>query len=66
MAILAKGPMAYLFHGVQEQNYIAHAMAYAACLEPYENCRQRNSAAPSTHLTPLALLLPALLLSLFH
>lgn len=66
MAILAKGPMAYLFHGVQEQNYIAHAMAYAACLEPYENCRQRNSAAPSTHLTSLALLLPALLLSLFH
>eukprot|EP00076_Gallus_gallus_P007301 XP_003641809.1 intestinal-type alkaline phosphatase [Gallus gallus] len=66
VAILAKGPMAYLFHGVQEQNYIAHAMAYAACLEPYENCRQRNSAAPSTHLTPLALLLPALLLSLFH
>uniref|UniRef100_A0A803XPZ8 Alkaline phosphatase n=1 Tax=Meleagris gallopavo TaxID=9103 RepID=A0A803XPZ8_MELGA len=66
VAILAKGPMAYLFHGVQEQNYIAHAMAYAACLEPYENCRQRTNAAPSAHLTPLALLLPALLLSLFH
>ncbi|XP_048810610.1 intestinal-type alkaline phosphatase-like [Lagopus muta] len=66
VAILAKGPMAYLFHGVQEQNYIAHAMAYAACLEPYENCRQRSSAAPSAHLTLLALLLPALLLSLFH
>uniref|UniRef100_A0A8C2TT72 Alkaline phosphatase n=2 Tax=Coturnix japonica TaxID=93934 RepID=A0A8C2TT72_COTJA len=66
VAILAKGPMAYLFHGVQEQNYIAHAMAYAACLEPYENCRQRTSAASSAHLTPLALLLPALLLSLFH
>ncbi|KFO08124.1 Intestinal-type alkaline phosphatase 1, partial [Balearica regulorum gibbericeps] len=33
--VLAQGPMAHLFHGVQEQHYIAHAMAYAACLEPY-------------------------------
>ncbi|NXL86104.1 PPBI phosphatase, partial [Alectura lathami] len=65
VAILAKGPMAHLFHGVQEQNYVAHAMAYAACLEPYTNCRQRN-AAPPAHVTPLALLLPALLLPLFY
>ncbi|NXC47438.1 PPBI phosphatase, partial [Penelope pileata] len=65
VAILAKGPMAYLFHGVQEQNYIAHVMAYAACLEPYTDCRQR-SAAPLAHVSPLALLLPALLLPLFY
>ncbi|XP_061923922.1 alkaline phosphatase, tissue-nonspecific isozyme [Entelurus aequoreus] len=32
VAVLARGPMAHLFHGVQEQNYIAHAMAYAACV----------------------------------
>ncbi|XP_051550071.1 alkaline phosphatase, intestinal, tandem duplicate 1 [Myxocyprinus asiaticus] len=38
VAIYAKGPMAHLFHGVKEQNYVAHAMAYAACLEPYTNC----------------------------
>ncbi|XP_062411953.1 intestinal-type alkaline phosphatase [Sardina pilchardus] len=38
VAIFAKGPMAHLFHGVQEQSYIAHAMAYAACIEPYTNC----------------------------
>ncbi|KFO54869.1 Intestinal-type alkaline phosphatase, partial [Corvus brachyrhynchos] len=38
VAILAKGPMAHLFHGVQEQTYVAHAMAYAACIEPYTNC----------------------------
>ncbi|XP_036374766.1 intestinal-type alkaline phosphatase [Megalops cyprinoides] len=38
VAIFAKGPMAHLFHGVQEQSYIAHAMAYAACLEPYTDC----------------------------
>uniref|UniRef100_A0A8D0FC87 Alkaline phosphatase n=1 Tax=Strix occidentalis caurina TaxID=311401 RepID=A0A8D0FC87_STROC len=65
VAILAKGPMAHLFHGVQEQTYVAHAMAYAACLEPYTACRQRGSA-PSTHATPLVLLLPTLLLPLFH
>uniref|UniRef100_A0A665UFA3 Alkaline phosphatase n=1 Tax=Echeneis naucrates TaxID=173247 RepID=A0A665UFA3_ECHNA len=32
VAVLARGPMAHLFHGVQEQNYVAHAMAYAACV----------------------------------
>ncbi|NXR15164.1 PPBI1 phosphatase, partial [Semnornis frantzii] len=35
VVVLAQGPMAHLFHGVQEQHYIAHAMAYAACIEPY-------------------------------
>jgi alkaline phosphatase len=29
VAIYAGGPMAHLFHGVQEQNYIFHVMAYA-------------------------------------
>lgn len=38
VTIYAKGPMAHLFHGVKEQNYVAHVMAYAACLEPYTNC----------------------------
>uniref|UniRef100_A0A3P8V5A2 Alkaline phosphatase n=1 Tax=Cynoglossus semilaevis TaxID=244447 RepID=A0A3P8V5A2_CYNSE len=32
VAVLARGPMAHLFQGVNEQNYIAHAMAYAACV----------------------------------
>ncbi|XP_063023606.1 intestinal-type alkaline phosphatase-like [Melospiza melodia melodia] len=65
VAILAKGPMAHLFHGVQEQTYVAHAMAYAACIEPYTDCRQRNSG-PGIRGSPLALLLPALLLPLFR
>ncbi|NXM49509.1 PPBI phosphatase, partial [Gymnorhina tibicen] len=67
VAILAKGPMAHLFHGVQEQTYVAHVMAYAACIEPYTDCRQRQrDSAPGIRATPLALLLPALLLPLFH
>ncbi|XP_024910021.1 alkaline phosphatase, intestinal, tandem duplicate 1 [Cynoglossus semilaevis] len=58
VAIYAKGPMSYLFHGVKEQNYVAHVMAYAACLKPYTNCpphphhnhHRRNSAdAVNTH-----------------
>ncbi|NWI21365.1 PPBT protein, partial [Crypturellus soui] len=32
VAVFAKGPMAHLLHGVREQNYIPHAMAYAACI----------------------------------
>ncbi|KAJ7993451.1 hypothetical protein DPEC_G00272570 [Dallia pectoralis] len=38
VAIFAKGPMAHLFHGVQEQSYIAHVMAYAGCISPYTDC----------------------------
>lgn len=32
VALFARGPMAHLFQGVFEQNYIAHAMAFAACV----------------------------------
>ncbi|KAM9127544.1 intestinal-type alkaline phosphatase-like [Pangshura tecta] len=63
VAILAKGPMAHLFHGVQEQTYVAHVMAYAACLEPYTECPHLSSAHASTSLLPLllgSLLLPLL------
>uniref|UniRef100_A0A3Q3GE87 alkaline phosphatase n=1 Tax=Labrus bergylta TaxID=56723 RepID=A0A3Q3GE87_9LABR len=65
VAIFAKGPMSHLFHGVQEQSYIAHVMAYAACLEPYEDCKlpPPNQAA-SIHPSLLLLLLGLLLLSL--
>ncbi|KAM9003125.1 intestinal-type alkaline phosphatase 1-like [Sarcophilus harrisii] len=47
VAIFARGPQAHLFHGVQEQTYVAHVMAFAACLEPYENCKLQayNGAA---------------------
>ncbi|CAH2318530.1 alkaline phosphatase, tissue-nonspecific isozyme [Pelobates cultripes] len=42
VAILAKGPMAHLFHGVCEQSYIPYVMAYAACIgENKAHCSQR-------------------------
>uniref|UniRef100_A0A1W7RB25 Alkaline phosphatase n=1 Tax=Hadrurus spadix TaxID=141984 RepID=A0A1W7RB25_9SCOR len=39
VALFATGPMAHLFHGVKEQNYIAYAMGYASCVGPNkEHC----------------------------
>uniref|UniRef100_A0A3B3RU29 alkaline phosphatase n=1 Tax=Paramormyrops kingsleyae TaxID=1676925 RepID=A0A3B3RU29_9TELE len=58
VAIFAQGPMAHLFHGVQEQSYIAHVMAYAACLEPYTAC---PNAGPGALKASLLALLIALL-----
>ncbi|XP_053565034.1 LOW QUALITY PROTEIN: alkaline phosphatase-like [Bombina bombina] len=60
VAIMAKGPQAHLFHGVHEQNYIAHVMAYAACLEPYTDCSSGVRSGSSTILPSLiALILSA-------
>ncbi|XP_062355402.1 intestinal-type alkaline phosphatase-like [Cinclus cinclus] len=59
VVVLAQGPMAHLFHGVQEQHYIAHAMAYAACLEPYATepgCRATRRASHGTQCSPQPLL----------
>ncbi|XP_019904309.1 alkaline phosphatase, intestinal, tandem duplicate 1 isoform X2 [Esox lucius] len=57
VAIYAKGPMAHLFHGVKEQNYIAHAMAYAACIPPYTDCPPAPPASGGqTRLPPEPLL----------
>lgn len=44
--IYASGPMAHLFHGVHEQNYIAHVMAYASCVGA--NRRHCDGKAPVT------------------
>ncbi|XP_076451960.1 alkaline phosphatase-like isoform X2 [Babylonia areolata] len=43
VAIYAKGPMAHLFHGVHEENFIAHVMAYASCVG---NFRQKGKCPP--------------------
>ncbi|MGH0128178.1 UNVERIFIED_CONTAM: hypothetical protein FKN15_044826 [Acipenser sinensis] len=46
VAVFARGPMAHLFHGVQEQNYVAHAMAYAACVgENQGHCTKPSASA---------------------
>ncbi|XP_069476429.1 intestinal-type alkaline phosphatase-like [Ambystoma mexicanum] len=50
VAIFARGPMAHLFHGVQEQTFVAHVMAYAACIEPYKECPPDSGAVPKAGL----------------
>ncbi|XP_028645406.1 intestinal-type alkaline phosphatase 1 [Grammomys surdaster] len=52
VAIFARGPQAHLVHGVQEQNYIAHVMAFAGCLEPYTDCGLMPPADDSTPTNP--------------
>jgi len=45
VAVYAQGPMAHLFHGLQEQNYIAHVMAHASCIGPYiKDCARPSGA----------------------
>lgn len=46
VAVFAKGPLAHLLHGVHEQNYIPHVMAYAACIgQNREHCMSSNGSA---------------------
>lgn len=69
VALFARGPQAHLVHGVQEQTYVAHLMAYAACLEPYTNCNLKapnDSAVPGTSASVLALLTGTVLLLLLE
>ncbi|XP_038232857.1 alkaline phosphatase, tissue-nonspecific isozyme [Dermochelys coriacea] len=58
VAIFAKGPMAHLLHGVHEQNYIPHVMAYAACIgQNTDHCRSgahHNIVGPLPFLSILA------------
>uniref|UniRef100_A0A3Q0S3Q0 Alkaline phosphatase n=1 Tax=Amphilophus citrinellus TaxID=61819 RepID=A0A3Q0S3Q0_AMPCI len=49
VAIYAKGPMAHLFHGVKEQNYVAHVMAYAACQNTLINTPRRIVSLTVSH-----------------
>ncbi|KAK3105350.1 hypothetical protein FSP39_023195 [Pinctada imbricata] len=37
VGIFARGPFSHLFHGVREQNYIAHVMAFASCVGRYKD-----------------------------
>ncbi|NXO01531.1 PPBT protein, partial [Rhinopomastus cyanomelas] len=59
VAVFARGPMAHLLHGVHEQNYIPHAMAYAACIGSNRgHCNAADRpAATTTVLVPFFSLL---------
>ncbi|XP_032133812.1 intestinal-type alkaline phosphatase isoform X2 [Sapajus apella] len=60
VAVFARGPQAHLVHGVQEQTFVAHVMAFAACLEPYTACDLAPVTPPAgttnaAHLAPQSL-----------
>ncbi|NWY49051.1 PPBT protein, partial [Sylvia atricapilla] len=58
VAVFARGPMAHLLHGVHEQNYIPHAMAYAACIGSNQgHCNTAGRPATPLLLPFLSLLL---------
>jgi hypothetical protein len=44
--IYSSGPMSFLFAGTVEQSYIAHAMAYSACIGAYDTNECRNNRGP--------------------
>ncbi|XP_027220591.2 alkaline phosphatase isoform X3 [Penaeus vannamei] len=49
VGVWAAGPMAHLFHRTHEQHYVAHVMAYAACVGPSAGKRcERPSHATFT------------------
>ncbi|XP_071535264.1 alkaline phosphatase-like [Panulirus ornatus] len=44
VATYAIGPMSHMFHRMHEQSYVAHVIAFATCIGPYEeNCARPKS-----------------------
>ncbi|KAL4090774.1 hypothetical protein QTP88_025551 [Uroleucon formosanum] len=43
VAVYARGPMGHLFHSIHEQNYIAHAIAYATKIGMYHQSEQSTN-----------------------
>ncbi|KAK3866892.1 hypothetical protein Pcinc_027602 [Petrolisthes cinctipes] len=52
VSVHATGPMSHLFHRVHEQAYVAHVMAYSACLGPYLHDCPRPVPTSPTHAQP--------------
>lgn len=66
--IFASGPMSHLFTGTHEQTFIAHGMAYAACIgENKDHCTNQKIDDPSSsnHNTAKTLVL-SMMLAMVH
>lgn len=55
VAVYAKGPMGHLFHSIHEQNYVAHAIAYATKIGFYRSEPVQNRSY--THFSNIYLIL---------
>uniref|UniRef100_A0A3P9IY34 Alkaline phosphatase n=1 Tax=Oryzias latipes TaxID=8090 RepID=A0A3P9IY34_ORYLA len=63
VAVFSKGPLAHLLHGVREQNFIPHVMAYAACIgQNREHCQSGGTAALRPVFSSMAAVLTVTLL----
>lgn len=63
VAVFAKGPLAHLLHGVHEQNFIPHVMAYAACIgQNRGHCPSGGTAALRPVFSSMAAVLTVTLL----
>ena len=44
VGLYSRGPFAHLFHGLQDQTFIAHAIGYAACIGNYNGSKHCSSS----------------------
>ncbi|KAK6639829.1 hypothetical protein RUM43_008104 [Polyplax serrata] len=70
--VFATGPMSHLFHGLHEQSYVAHVVAYAAKMGRYKNradvpgtCANAGFKRNGAGLSEAGRLLVAIVLSLY-
>lgn len=57
--VFASGPMSHLFTGVFEESFLAHGMAYAACVgSDRRHCRgEAMNTADNLHISPIVLVM---------
>ena len=51
VAVFVRRLQAHLVHGVQEETFVAHVMAFAGCVEPYTDCNLPAPTHPTNTLT---------------
>lgn len=65
--IFASGPMSHIFTGTHEQTFIAHGMAYAACIgRDQGHCDENATSSSMINMLSLPLLLINAMLMLIH
>ncbi|XP_067850734.1 alkaline phosphatase, tissue-nonspecific isozyme-like [Heptranchias perlo] len=67
VVVYAKGPWSHLFRGTNDQTFICHVLAYAACIGPHAtHCSESklSGAPPMNSLNHMAILIYCLLLAL--
>ncbi len=53
VGVYVKGPFYWLFHSTVDNTYIAHAMKYAMCAEPFQNEPHCSGSKGNNGIAPL-------------